>query len=69
MPLAMGGVGQEVHDALEARAKHLAAEGLARREGPHIVPQPDLLATFAGELMLPNTSGVQETCTCLVKRL
>jgi hypothetical protein len=46
MPLAMGGFGQEVRDALAARAEHLVADGLARRQGPNIVPQRDLLATL-----------------------
>jgi Protein of unknown function (DUF3363) len=46
MPLAMGGFGQEVRDALGARAEHLAAEGLAERQGARIVPQRDLLATL-----------------------
>jgi Protein of unknown function (DUF3363) len=46
MPLAMSGVGQEVRNAMEARAEHLAADGLARRQGPSIVPQRDLLATL-----------------------
>jgi type IV secretory pathway VirD2 relaxase len=42
MPLGMGGFGREVRDALAKRAKHLAAEGLARRVGPRIIPQRDL---------------------------
>jgi hypothetical protein len=46
MPLAMGGFGQEVRDAMTARAEHLAGRGLAHREGPRIVPQRDLLATL-----------------------
>jgi Protein of unknown function (DUF3363) len=46
LPLATGGFGQEVHDAMAARVEHLAAEGLARRQGPNIVPQPNLLATL-----------------------
>jgi Protein of unknown function (DUF3363) len=46
MPLAMSGFGQEVRNAMEARAEHLAADGLAHRQGPNIVPQPDLLATL-----------------------
>jgi type IV secretory pathway VirD2 relaxase len=46
MPLAMGGFGREVRDALVARAEHLAAEGLARRVGLRIIPQRDLLATL-----------------------
>ncbi len=46
MPLAMSGVGQEVRDAMEARAEHLPADGLARRQGPSFVPQRDLVATL-----------------------
>jgi type IV secretory pathway VirD2 relaxase len=46
MPLAMSGFGQEVRNAMEARAEHLAADGLARRQGPNIVPQRDLLTTL-----------------------
>jgi type IV secretory pathway VirD2 relaxase len=46
MPLAMGGFGQEVRDAMAARAEHLVAEGLARRVGQNIVPQRDLLSTL-----------------------
>jgi hypothetical protein len=34
MPLAMSGFGQEVRNAMKARAEHLAADGLARRQGP-----------------------------------
>jgi hypothetical protein len=45
MPLAMGGFGQEVRDALVARAEHLAAQGLAHRHGPRTVLR-DLLATL-----------------------
>jgi type IV secretory pathway VirD2 relaxase len=46
MPLAAGGFGQEVRDALAARAEHLAAEGLAQRQGTRTVMQRDLLATL-----------------------
>jgi type IV secretory pathway VirD2 relaxase len=46
MPLAMSGFGQEVRNAMQARAEHLAADGLARRQGLNIVPQRDLLATL-----------------------
>jgi Protein of unknown function (DUF3363) len=35
MPLAMGGFGQEVRDAMATRAEHLAAQGLVRHEGRH----------------------------------
>jgi hypothetical protein len=46
VPLAMSGFGQEVRNAMEAQAGHLAADGLARRQGPSIVPQRDLLTTL-----------------------
>jgi hypothetical protein len=45
-PLAMGGFGQEVREALAARSEHLATEGHAPRKGPRTVPQRDLLATL-----------------------
>jgi hypothetical protein len=43
MPLAMGGFGREVRDAMRARAEHLADQGLARRHGQRIILQRDLL--------------------------
>lgn len=46
MPLSMGGFGREVREAMDARAEHLADEGLARREGQRIVLQRNLLATL-----------------------
>jgi type IV secretory pathway VirD2 relaxase len=46
MPLSMGGFGKEVREAMDARAEHLADEGLARREGQRIVMQRNLLATL-----------------------
>jgi Protein of unknown function (DUF3363) len=42
----MSGVGQEVRNAMETRAEHLAADELAHRQGLNIVPQRDLLATL-----------------------
>lgn len=41
-----GGFGAEVRDAMEARAEHLAAEGLARRQGQRIVFARNLLDTL-----------------------
>ncbi|MHB2266299.1 relaxase/mobilization nuclease domain-containing protein [Aliihoeflea sp. 2WW] len=41
-----GGFGLEVKQAMEARADHLAAEGLARREGTRMVFARNLLATL-----------------------
>ncbi|MEO3431884.1 DUF3363 domain-containing protein [Inquilinus sp. CAU 1745] len=45
-PLAAGGFGAEVQGALERRADHLAAEGLATRRGQRIVFARDLLTTL-----------------------
>jgi type IV secretory pathway VirD2 relaxase len=45
-PLSGGGFGAEVRDAMEARIDHLAAEGLARRQGQRAVFARDLLATL-----------------------
>ena len=47
MPLSMGGFGREVRDAMQARAEHLADEGLGRRQGQRIMLQRDLLSTRA----------------------
>jgi type IV secretory pathway VirD2 relaxase len=46
MPLAMGGFGREAREALQARAEHLTAEGLAWRQGQRIIMQRDLLNTL-----------------------
>jgi type IV secretory pathway VirD2 relaxase len=46
MPLSRGGFGREVRDAMQARAEHLADQGLARREAQRIVIQRDLLSTL-----------------------
>lgn len=46
MPLAMGGFGREVREAMDARAEHLADEGLARRESQRIILQRNLLGTL-----------------------
>ncbi|MBY6243674.1 DUF3363 domain-containing protein [Methylosinus sp. Sm6] len=47
-PLAMGGFGGEVREAMKARAEHLVAEGLAQRRGGQVIFQRDLLATLRG---------------------
>jgi hypothetical protein len=41
-----GGFGSEVRDAMEARAEHLADEGLARRQGQRIIFARGLLDTL-----------------------
>jgi type IV secretory pathway VirD2 relaxase len=46
VPLSVGGFGQEVRDAMAARAEYLAAQGLARRQGQQIILQRDLLDTL-----------------------
>lgn len=45
-PLAGGGFGPEVRQALDARAEHLASEGLARRQGQRAVFARELLETL-----------------------
>ena len=69
--LARGGFGAEVRDALAKRADHLAAEGLARRQGPRIVFARDLLdalrrreidaasAKLSAETGLPRVSAAE----------
>ena len=46
MPLAMDGFGAEAREALDARAEHLADEGLAQRQGQRIILQRNLLDTL-----------------------
>jgi type IV secretory pathway VirD2 relaxase len=46
MPLAMGGFGGEVREAMKARTEHLIRDGLARRQGGHVIFERDLLATL-----------------------
>jgi type IV secretory pathway VirD2 relaxase len=46
MPLAMGGFGAEVREAMEGRAEYLIAKGLARRQNQRVIFQRDLLATL-----------------------
>ncbi len=46
-PVATGaGFGQDIREAMDARAEHLAAEGLARRQGQRFVFAKDLLNTL-----------------------
>jgi type IV secretory pathway VirD2 relaxase len=46
MPLADAGFGHEVGEAMEVRAEHLLAEGLARRQGQRFIFANDLLNTL-----------------------
>jgi type IV secretory pathway VirD2 relaxase len=62
MPLAMGGFGREVRDAMQARAENLTDEGLARRQGQRIILQRDLLNTLRRrELDAVGTRLAEET--------
>ncbi|MFV0383437.1 DUF3363 domain-containing protein, partial [Paracoccus sp. (in: a-proteobacteria)] len=62
MTLTMGGFGQEVREAMEARADHLVDEGFAQRQGQRLTLQRNLLATLrrreldaAGETLAHET--------------
>ena len=44
MPLAIGGFGGEVREAMQARTEHLIQEGLARKQGDHVTFERNLLA-------------------------
>lgn len=46
MTISESGFGREVRDAMQVRADHLAAEGLARRQGQRLVVTRDLLDTL-----------------------
>ena len=46
MPLAMGGFGGEVREAMKARTEHLIRDGLARRQGEHVTFERNLLSTL-----------------------
>ncbi len=46
VPLSGNRFGAEVRDALERRADHLVAQGLATRQGPRVTFARDLLATL-----------------------
>jgi type IV secretory pathway VirD2 relaxase len=45
-PLASGGFGREVRDAMDARVEHLIGQGLARRQGQRVIFARDLLDTL-----------------------
>ncbi|MBT1155902.1 DUF3363 domain-containing protein [Aminobacter anthyllidis] len=46
MSMSQTGFGREVREAMQARAEHLADEGLSRRDGQRIIMQRDLPATL-----------------------
>jgi type IV secretory pathway VirD2 relaxase len=57
-PLSGGGFGAEVRDAMDARVDHLAAEGLAHRQGQRVVFARDLLATLRRRELDDTTSNL-----------
>jgi len=62
VPLSEAGSGREVRDAMEARAEHLVAEGLAHRQGQRLIFARDLLDTLrARELDEAATRLASET--------
>ena len=66
-PLSHGGFGAEVRAALERRADHLVAEGLARRTGRGFTFARDLLATLRRR-ELDSTAAKHEAGTGLAFR-
>lgn len=46
MPISESGFGQDVRDAMEARADHLVAEELAKRQGQRLIFASNLLTTL-----------------------
>jgi len=58
-PLSHGGFGAEVRAALERRADHLIAEGLAKRTGRGVTFARDLLATLRGRDLDAAASKLQ----------
>lgn len=46
MPLAMGGFGGEVREAMKNRTEHLIQQGIARRRGEHVTFERNLLTTL-----------------------
>lgn len=64
MPLAMGGFGREVREAMKARTQHLIQEGLARQQGDHVTFQRGLLATLR-ERELDEVAGKLSATTGL----
>ncbi|MBG0794230.1 DUF3363 domain-containing protein [Methylocystis sp. H62] len=62
MPISESGFGQDVRDAMEARADHLIADGLARRQGQRLVFASNLIETLrARELNEASARLTSET--------
>ena len=60
-PVATGnGFGQEVRDAMDARGRHLEAEGLARREGRRLIFARGLIETLKDREMQQAVDAIAE---------
>lgn len=58
-PLITGnGFGLDVRAALDARAHHLEAQGLARRQGQRFILAQDLIATLRNEELASSAEGI-----------
>ncbi len=64
MPLAMGGFGGEVREAMKARTEHLIQEGLAWQQGDHVMFMDNLLAALR-QRELNEVAGKLSTATGL----
>src|ERR1700733_12438083 len=53
-----GGFGAEVKDAMDRRVEHLAAEGLARRQGQRVILARDLLDTLRNRELSAAAKGI-----------
>ncbi len=58
-PVTTGnGFGLEVRDAMEARAQHLEAQGLARRQGRGLILAQDLIGTLRSEELASTAQAI-----------
>ena len=56
--LRSGGFGREVRDAMDARVEHLVAEGLAKRQGQHVIFARDMLDTLRRRELETTTAHI-----------
>lgn len=57
-PITGNGFGRDVRAALEARAHHLEAQGLARRQGQRLILAQDLITTLKNEELASTAEGI-----------
>jgi hypothetical protein len=68
MPLAMSGFGQEVRNAMEARAEHLAADGLAVARGRASSCNATSSPRCGAENSMPSAPGCRPRPRCPTRR-